>query len=95
MMDMGWYQLVLHSPFRIDDALIFSTRFIIQNFKVHQHITVLETFHGVVVGYQYVFVSAKLEGSGNDIIGITMMHNHCILLAIVRAYMKAAIIISI
>ena len=49
-MDMGWYQLVFHSPFRLDDVIIFSTCFIIQNFKVHQHITVLDTLHDGVVG---------------------------------------------
>ena len=54
--DMGWYQLV-HPPFILNYAIILSTCFIIQHFKVHQNITVFDTLHGGVVGYQSVFVN--------------------------------------
>ena len=94
-MDTGWHQLIFHSPFRIDDAIIFSTCFIIQNVRVHQHMMVLDTLHDGVVVCQSVFVSARLEGSDNDSIGIKMIHNYYILLATARAYMKASSIISI
>ena len=42
-----------------------------------------------------MFVGAKLEGSGNNSIGITMIRNHYILISTVRADRKAASIISI
>ena len=42
-----------------------------------------------------MFVGDILEGSGNDSIGITMIHHYYILLAAAQAYMKASSMISI
>ena len=42
-----------------------------------------------------MFVGVRLEGRGNDSIGITMIRNHYILISTVRADRKAASITSI
>ena len=94
-MDMEWYQLVFHSPFRLDDALIFSFCFIIQNLEVHQHITVLMMLHDGVVCEQSVFVGARLEGGGNDSIGVTIIRNRYILISAAQVDRKSSSIISI
>ena len=94
-MDMGWYQLVFHYSFRLGNALVFSTCFIIQELEFHQNITVFETLHDGFVGEQSMFVGVRLEGSGNDSIGITMIRNSYILISTVREYRMAASIISI
>ena len=67
----------------------------IQNVKVHQNITVLDRLNDGVVGYQSVFVGARLEGSGNDSIGIKMIRKDYILISTARAYTRAASIIII
>ena len=49
-MDMGWYTLVVHYTFRLDNVLVFSTCFVIQELEFHKNITVLEMLHDGVVG---------------------------------------------
>ena len=72
-MDMGWYQLVSHSPLRLDDELVFSTFSIVQYLEVYQHVAVLKPLHDDDVGKESVFVGAWLEGSGSYSIIITMI----------------------
>ena len=87
--------MVFHYSFRLGNALVFSTFFIIQELEFHKNITVFETLHDGVVGEQSMLVGVRLEGSGNDSIGITMIRNSYILISTVREDRKAASIISI
>ena len=78
--NMGWYQLVSHFPFRLDDALVFSTYGIVKYLEVYQNVVVFKLLHDVAVGKESVFVGDQLEGSGNDGIGITMICYHYVLI---------------
>ena len=80
-MDMGWYQLVSHSPLRLDDALVFITFFIVQYLEVYQHVAVFKPLHDGVVGKESVFFYALLEGSVNYDIGIKMICYHYVLVS--------------
>ena len=81
MMDMGWYQLLSHSPLRFDDALVFSTCCIVQYLEVYQHVAVFKPLHDGAVGKESMFVGAQLEGSGNYFIGIAVICYHYVLIS--------------
>ena len=87
--------MVFHYPFRLDDEIVFSTHFIIQDLEVHQHTMVLELLQYGVVSEQSVFVAVILEGSGNDIFGVTTIRNNYIFISTAQEDRKAASIISI
>ena len=81
LIDMGWYQLVSHSPLRLDDALVFTNCFIVQYLEVYQHAAFFKTLHYGAVGKESVFFGACLKGSGDYGIGITMICYHCVLVS--------------
>ena len=49
-MDMGRYQFLSHYLLRLDDALVFSTCFVIQYLEVYQNVAVLETLRDGTIG---------------------------------------------
>ena len=57
-MDMGWRQLVSNSPLILDDALVFSTCFIVQYLEVYQNAAVFKPLHYGTVGKESVFFGA-------------------------------------
>ena len=73
--------MVSHSLLRLDDALVFSTRFIVQYLEVYQHIEVFKPLHDGAVEKESAFVGAFIEGSGNYGIGITMIYYHYVLVS--------------
>ena len=50
--------MVSHYPLILDDALVFSSCFIVQNLKVYHHVVVFKLLHDGDVGKESVFFGA-------------------------------------
>ena len=56
---------------------------------------VLEALHDVIISNETVLVRSCLERCYKDGIGVTMIHNHDVLIAASRAYRESTRIISV
>ena len=73
--------MVLDFPLVFDDFLVLLTDLIVQNMQVHQHVSILEAFHNVIVSKRAVFFLAWLEKNRNYCIGVTMVCHHDVLVS--------------
>ena len=95
MINIRRYELVVCFPHFCDGMFVLSAGFIVQDLKVNGVASGAEVLHDGIIRFNSMFVFAGLEWGVQDGVGITMIHNHYVLIATAGSDGKAATVISV
>ena len=93
--DVGRDELVVALPLLLDNAFVVCAGFVVENLEVDAVAAVLEALHDGVVRFNTVRIFFSLEGGLKDHVGIAVVCDHDVLVALAGTNREAASVVCV